>query len=100
MKEKKGYKIDKKVIIDFIKRSTEKVEGVFSVKRGLWGEGIKFKEVDEGMEISLRLVVKQGNPIPQIVEEVQKRLKAEIEKTFGTSVARVDVQIKGIKSSK
>ncbi len=49
MKEEKGYKVDKKVMIDFIKKSVEEVEGVFSIKAlyagtvpSLWLEGIQY----------------------------------------------------------
>jgi len=98
-KEGKGYKVDKRVIIDSIKKSLGEIEGVHSIKKSLWGERVKFKEVEGGIEISLGIVVKQGKPVPQIVEETQKRLKEEIEKTFGTSVTKIDIQIKGIESS-
>jgi len=100
LKEEKGYKVDKRVVIDFIKRSLAEVEGVSSIKRGLWGDNVKFKKKDEGMEIFLGLIIKQGCRVPQVVEEVQRKLKEEIGKTFGTSVTKIDVQIKGIESPK
>ncbi|MCD6082958.1 Asp23/Gls24 family envelope stress response protein [Candidatus Aerophobetes bacterium] len=100
MKEEKGYKVDKKVMIDFIKKSVEEVEGVFSIKKGLWGRKVKFKESDEGIEVFLGLVIRRGNSVPQVVEEIQRKLIREIEETFGISVKKVDVQIKGIESPK
>ncbi|HHJ00632.1 MAG TPA: Asp23/Gls24 family envelope stress response protein [Candidatus Aerophobetes bacterium] len=100
MKEEKGYKVDKKVMIDFIKKSVEEVEGVFSIKGGLWGRKIRFKESDEGIEVFLGLVIRRGNSVPQVVEEIQRKLIREIEETFGISVKKVDVQIKGIESPK
>jgi len=96
MERGKTYKVDKRVIIDSIKKSLGEIEGVRSIKKGLWGERVKFKEVAGGMEISLGLIVKQGESVPQIVEKTQKKLKEEIEKTFGTSVTKIDIQIKGI----
>jgi uncharacterized alkaline shock family protein YloU len=99
MERGKGYKVDKKVIIECIKKSLGEIEGVHSIKKGLWGEKVKFKEVEGEMEISLGLIVKQGKSVPQIVQEAQKKLKEEIEKTFGTSVTKIDIQIKGIESS-
>ncbi|RLE07881.1 hypothetical protein DRJ00_07305, partial [Candidatus Aerophobetes bacterium] len=55
---------------------------------------------DEGIEVFLGLVIRRGNPVPQVVEEIQRKLIREIEETFGISVKKVDVQIKGIESPK
>ncbi|RLE08246.1 hypothetical protein DRZ78_01405 [Candidatus Aerophobetes bacterium] len=99
MEKKRGYKVDRKVITDFIKKSLREIEGIHSVKKGLWGDKVKFKETAEGMRISIGLTVKEGKSIPQVVEEAQRKLKEEIEKTFGTSVLKIDIQIKGIESS-
>lgn len=95
--KKEGYEIGKKVMVDLIKKSLAEVKGVHSIQRGLWGKSIKIKELKEGMEVSLGLIVKEGSIIPQTVRDAQKKIKEEIEKTLETSVKKVDIKIKGIK---
>ncbi|MCD6472862.1 Asp23/Gls24 family envelope stress response protein [Candidatus Aerophobetes bacterium] len=97
MMKKEGYEIGKKVMVDLIKKSLAEVKGVHSIQRGLWGKSIKIKELKEGMEVSLGLIVKEGSIIPQTVRDAQKKIKEEIEKTLETSVKKVDIKIKGIK---
>jgi len=95
----RAYQIEKKAIIDLVKRLVSQIEGVHSLKRSLFGKSIKMKELEEGMEISLAIITKQGSSVPQIVEQTQKKLKDEIEKTLGTPVKKIDVVVKGIKFS-
>ncbi len=95
----RAYQIDKKAIIGLIKKLVSQIEGIYSLKRSLFGRGIKIKESEEGMEIYLSLVTKQESYVPQIVEETQKKLKDEVEKTLGSPVKKVDVVVKGIKFS-
>jgi uncharacterized alkaline shock family protein YloU len=97
--EVKGYEVDKKVTLGLIKKAVGQVEGIDSIKRSLFKEGIKVKKSEEGLVISLELLISEGGFVPQIVEEVQKKVKEEIEKTLGTKVAKVDIKIRGIKSS-
>lgn len=95
--EEKTYKIEKKVLTKLIKKEIKQIEGVWSVKKGLFGDNIQIKQTPEGTEIKIGLVVKKGNFIPTIVEEVQKRIKEEIEENLGIKVKKIDVIIKGIK---
>ncbi len=95
----KTYQIERKVIINLIRKLVSQIEGVYSLKKSLFGKGIKIKESEEGMEIYLALITKQESSVPQIVEETQKKLKDEIEKTLGSPVKKVDVVVKGIKFS-
>jgi len=97
MIKKEGYEVEKKVVVELIRKSLAEVKGIHSIQRGLWGRSIKIRELKEGMEISLGLIVKEGNVVSQTVRDVQKKVKEEIEKTLETSVKRVDVKIKGIK---
>ncbi len=99
MAEAKGYEVDKKVTLGLIKKAVGQVEGIHSIKRNLFGEGIKVKRSEEGLAISLPLVIREGGFIPQIVEETQKKVSEEIEKTLGTKVVTVDIKIRGIKPS-
>jgi uncharacterized alkaline shock family protein YloU len=97
--EAEEYEVDKKVTLGLIKKAVEQVEGIHSIKRSLFREGIKVKKLEEGLAISLELLIREEGFVPQIVEEVQKKVSEEIEKTLGTKVAKVDIKIRGIKSS-
>ncbi|GAG71362.1 MAG: Asp23/Gls24 family envelope stress response protein [Firmicutes bacterium] len=97
--EAEGYEVDKKVTLGLIKKAVGQVEGIHGIKRSLFKEGIKVKKSEEGLAISLELLISEGGFVPQIVEEVQKKVNEEIEKTLGTKVAKVDIKIRGIKSS-
>lgn len=99
MSKAEGYEVDKKVTLGLIKKAVGQVEGIHGIKRSLFKEGIKVKKSEEGLAISLELLISEGGFVPQIVEEVQKKVKEEIEKTLGTKVAKVDIKIRGIKSS-
>lgn len=57
------------------------------------------KESEKGLDISLALIVEEGTLIPRLVEEVQKKVSEEVQRSLGISVARVNIKIKGIKFS-
>ena len=57
------------------------------------------KDSEKGLDISLALIVEEGTLIPRLVEEVQKKVSEEIQRSLGNSVARVNIKIKGIKFS-
>jgi len=57
------------------------------------------KDSEKGLDIFLALIVEEGSLIPQVVEEVQKKVSEEVQRSLGTSVARVNIKIKGIKFS-
>jgi uncharacterized alkaline shock family protein YloU len=97
--EAQEYEVDKKVTLGLIKKAVGQVEGIYGVKRSLFKEGIKVKKLEEGLAISLELLIRQGGFVPQIVEETQKKVSEEIEKILGTKVAKVDIKIRGIKFS-
>ena len=97
MIKKEGYEVEKKVVVKIIEKSLAEVKGVHSIQRGLWGKNIKIKELKEGMEISLGLIIKEGSVISQTVRDAQKKIKEEIEKTLEIPVKKVDIKIKGIK---
>ena len=93
------YQLDKKVPLELVERVLSQIQGIYSVKKNLWGKGIRMKESERGLDISLALIVEGGVVIPRVVEEVQKKVSEEIQRSLGTSVARVDIKIKGIKFS-
>jgi len=91
------YEVDRKVIIELVKKAINKVEGVVAVKKGLWGEKIKIKFLEKEIEIFLELIIEAGKAIPPLVEETQERVKQEVEKVLEKSVTKVNIKIKGIK---
>lgn len=95
--KEEGYQVDRKVISGLIKKALNEVEGIYAVKRGLWGGRIRIKFLEEGIGISLELIIKEGNAIPQLVEETQKKVKQEVEKVLDKPVTKVNIKIKGIK---
>lgn len=96
-KKEEGYEVDRKVISGLIKKALNEVEGIYAVKRGLWGERIKIEFLEEGIGIFLELVIKEGNAIPQLVEETQKKVKQEVQRVLDKPVAKINIKIKGIK---
>lgn len=99
MAETPGYEVDKKVTLQLIRKAVGQVEGIHSIRGSPLRAGIKVKELEEGLVVYLELLIREGGFIPQIVEETQRKVSEEIEKTLGTKVARVDIKITGIKSS-
>lgn len=99
MQKEKSYQLEKKVILELIGKIVEEVDGIHSIKRGLWGKNIKFRENPEGIDVSLGLIIKRGVSIPLVAEELQRKVKEELEKTLATPVKRIKVVIKGIRSS-
>lgn len=99
MEKEVKYQVDKKVPLEVVERVLSQIQGIYSVKKDLWGKGIRMKESERGLDISLALIVEGGVVIPRVVEEVQKKVSEELQRSLGTSVARVDIKIKGIKFS-
>ncbi len=95
--KQEGYEVDRKVISGLIKKALNGVEGIYAVKRGLWGEKIKIEYLQEGIGLSLQLIIKEGNAIPQLVEETQKKVKQEVQRVLDKPVAKINIKIKGIK---
>ncbi len=95
--KQEGYEVDRKVISGLVKKALNEVEGIYAVKRGLWREGIKIEYLQEGIGLSLELIIKEGNAIPQLVEEAQKKVKQEVQRVLDKPVAKINIKIKGIK---
>lgn len=99
MKKERAYRVEKKVLVELVRKIVKEVEGVYSIKKGMLGGGIRIKQPPEGVEIWLGLIIKRGVSIPAVVEEVQSKLKKEIEATLGISVKKIGIVIKKIKFS-
>ncbi len=95
--KEEGYEVDRKVISGIIKKALNEVEGIYAVKRSLWGERIKIESLPDGIGLSLELIIKEGITIPQLVEETQKKVKQEVERVLDKPVSKINIKIKGIK---
>ncbi len=100
MSEERKYEIDRKVIVEIIKKTLNRIEGIHSVKKSLWGEDINIKVSDEGLKLRLGLIVKSNTVIPEVAEKANQELKETIEKTLGLPVIDLKIKIKGIKFSR
>ncbi len=98
-KKDESYHVEKKALVGLIEELISEVSDVHSIKKGLLGKEIKIKNSGKGKILSLGVVVKRGVSIPIVVEEIQKKLKQELETTLGTPIERINVTIKGIRSS-
>jgi len=99
LEKEKTYQVEKKAVVDFIKKIIKEVNGVHSIKGNLFGKNIRIKQTPEGADIRLGIIVKREASVPAVVKEVQDKLKQEMEKTLGTVVKKIDVAVKGIKFS-
>lgn len=97
MKNETNFQVEKKVLVNLIRKIVEEVEEVYSIKTAFFGKDIRIKQDLEGMDISLGVIVKRAASIPQVAQQIQNNLKQELEKTVGTSVRTVAVKVKGIK---
>lgn len=99
MEKEKAYQVEKKALVDLVSRTVREVEGVHAIKRGLFGKHIKIKETEEGMFISLGIIIRKGVSIPLVVEKVQRGLLEEVKIVLGAPVKKINITVKGIKFS-
>ncbi len=97
MGTEKSYQVEKKVAVDLVRKIVKEVKGVHSIKRGLFGHHIRIKDTPEGTDVSIGLIAKRGSSVPALVEEIQGKLKQEMERTLGTALRKIDIVIKGIR---
>ncbi len=58
--------------------------------------GIKLYELEEGFYIELHIVVQFGYNIPQLVWEIQSKIKNKLEKSLDIKVVKIDVFINDV----
>jgi len=60
-------------------------------------KGVKIENAsDNGIRITVHIVVQYGVNIPQVAAEVQENVRRNVEKMTGLSLAEVDVNIQGV----
>ena len=99
------------VIATIASIATKSVDGVFEMAGSLTGgfvelfgkknpsKGVKVSITDSDVAIDIDVVVKFGVKIPDVAEEVQDKVKNEVEAMTGLNVVAVNVNVEGIRIS-
>jgi uncharacterized alkaline shock family protein YloU len=64
-----------------------------------YAKGIVCRKVKKGYEIDVFLLCAYGVKLPEVCSEVQKKVKYDLEKTFGMKFAAVNVYVQDIKEA-
>lgn len=78
----------------FIGNMTDNVAGMFGKKSGTKGVRVDYK--DGGYKIVINIRVLYGYPIPDLANEIQRRVKREVEQMTGAKVRSVDIFVLGL----
>lgn len=84
------------------------VEGVIGTASGFadilgkknLSKGVKVDVDDNEVKVSINLSVKFGYKVPDVANEVQKKIKSAIETMTGLTVTQIDVNVTGINFEK
>lgn len=99
------------VIATIASIATKTVEGVFEMSGSITGgfvelfgkknpsKGVKVTLADNNVKIDIFVVVKFGMKIPDIADEIQDKVKNEVEAMTGLNVEAVNVNVDGIRIS-
>lgn len=63
-------------------------------------KGIKIEMLDDGIEISIYVIVQYGTRISTVADNVIERVKYYVEKQTGLKVSKVNINIKGVRVHK
>jgi len=85
------YDLSDRVIIDIANHVSERVTGIDSVLRVL------AESSDEGVRVIVTVIMKYGNIITPIAEELQQRVTRQVEAMTAFNVIAVDVDVRGLK---
>ena len=97
MAETPAYEVDRKVMVELVKKTLGDVEGVYGIKRSMWGDDLRVKSGDKGVRLRVGIVVKEGVTIPAVAEAASEQLKHSIETTLGLPVANLKLTVRAIK---
>ncbi|WP_026486194.1 Asp23/Gls24 family envelope stress response protein [Caldanaerobius polysaccharolyticus] len=84
------YEIADTAIMSLVSHEALKVDGVAKTRR------VEIKKGEDGIILTVDVIVKYGRRIQDIVLGIQKNVKTQIEYMTAINVLRVNVQIKGI----
>ncbi|MCC5910712.1 MAG: Asp23/Gls24 family envelope stress response protein [Clostridiaceae bacterium] len=102
-------KIAHDIVMTIARHAAEEVEGITSIKGGLPGgigelfskntsnkKGIKIQSQETQVVINLSVVVKYGTIIPEVIGQVQEKVKSSIESMTDIQVSKVNVFVQDI----
>lgn len=99
------------VIATIASIATKTVEGVFEMSGSITGgfvelfgkknpsKGVKVSISEDDVSIDIFVVVKFGIKIPEVADEIQVKVKNEVEAMTGLNVVAVNVNVDGIRIS-
>lgn len=102
-------KISHDIVMTIARQIAAEVKGIVSISGGLHGgivdvfskkvstkKGVKIQNEETQISINVALVIKYGIKIPEVVKEVQEKVKVAIEAMTEIKVSRVNVYIQDI----
>ncbi len=66
------------------------------LKKENYAKGVIVRNVEEGIEIDLYVVISYGIKVTEVINEIQKRVKYTLEKALNIDVKAVNVYVQGI----
>jgi uncharacterized alkaline shock family protein YloU len=85
-----NFTISDKAIIDIVEGTTERTPAADSV------ESVFISKKPTGIRVYAGLIVKNGNPIFKVAEDIQLSVKEAIEKMTSMNVLSVEIEIRGL----
>ena len=67
------------------------------LKQDNFSKGVVVKQTDKGLELDIYIIICYGVKVIEVVSEVQKKVKYEIERTLDIDFAAVNVFVQGVK---
>jgi uncharacterized alkaline shock family protein YloU len=64
------------------------------------GRGVEVIEVEEGLTIDVFVIVQYGIRISEVAHNLQQTVKFEVERAVNVPVARVNVNVQGVREEK
>jgi len=102
-------KISHDIVMTIARHIAAEVSGIVSISGGLPGglvdvfskkstakKGVKIQSEETQISINVALVIKYGVKIPEVVKEVQRKVKSAVEAMTEIKVSRVNVYIQDI----
>ncbi len=100
--------IANEVIAEIAALAAQEVEGVEGLQGGVaaglndvlgrrpTGRGVRVDVEDRNVDLSVNLTVAYGVRIPEVAQQVQAKVKREVEHATGLTVSAVDIHIQGV----
>jgi len=73
-------------------------DGIVELLRGeALNKGVEVKNLQNGIEIELFIVVSYGTKISEVAHNIMNKVQYTVEKTLGISVEKVNVNVQGVR---